>query len=98
MATEDRTQEPQLIDPERVDLAIQAAALIGSMAGPMQALTSRVDGGESDVIHQLSIRIEQLSGVILSALEDDLADLESARLALLGPELYRQHQREGRRA
>jgi hypothetical protein len=102
MAIEDRSEPLPAIHPERLHMAVQAAAAIGQMAGPLQRMTAGHADAEVDTAHQLAIRIEQLVSVLLTALDDKDAapdaTLAEARATLLGPELHRQHASEARHA
>lgn len=77
------------IESERMELARRAARTLGSIAGPLQFLTVDVADAEIHAAHQLAIRVEELAMVIMSALDDELADLDDARDRLLGPEMRR---------
>jgi hypothetical protein len=99
MATKHRIQPTNtVIHPERLELALSAAAAIGSVAGPLQSMTAGLAIPEVDAAHQLAIRVEQLASVILSALNDQETppdgDLAEAWCTYMGPELHRQMTRE----
>ncbi len=83
-----------VVDAQRHRLAYKAAATIGAIAGPLQFLTCDTGDQEADAAHQLAIRIQDLAGVILSALSDEIADFDAEQYRLLGPEMYRRMRTE----
>jgi hypothetical protein len=93
MATEDRTQPAPFINSDRLKMVHGAATGIAMMAAPMQRLTAEVDSDENIMLHQLAIRIEELSTVIVEMLDEEHADVDEARRTVLGPELHRRHRR-----
>jgi hypothetical protein len=77
----------------RRDMATAAAIKLAGIAGPLQFLTSNGDDPEVEAAHELAIRVEELSNVILAALGDGRIDLDQEQYRLAGPEMHRRGKR-----
>ncbi len=84
------------IDGVRHEMAIAAALKILAIAGPLQRLTCVSANAEVETAHELAIRVEELSGAIVAALDEDTVNLDEERYRVLGPEMNRLAVREAR--
>lgn len=84
-----------LSDKRRLDLATAAAIKLAGIAGPLQFLTNNGDEPEIEAAHELAIRVEELSNVILAALSTEAVDFDDEAYRLYGPEMHRRGKRAG---
>lgn len=79
----------------RCDLAHRACITAQSLAAQVQRLAIGADADDEEVIRQLAIRIEQVTSVAMSALnEDDGTPLHDLEGELYGPQWARERTRQ----
>lgn len=78
----------EIVPPNTTDLAELAVWEVESIAGVLQRHFQQAKGEDLFVLG-LAIRLEQLAGVVLSALSGEQTELEHARATLIGPAAVR---------